>query len=155
MKKPRRLGGFTIIEIMIALGVIAIALFSMVSMISHTSSQKESLREVSLAKEAASKKLDELKGMAWTNLLATFTTVGTRTVSQDFPVEGLTYSLNPTYPNKGQGTCTRIFNLNPDLLEVEIRVEWQGVFGSLYKDSITGNNVPKGNTYYLRTMITR
>jgi hypothetical protein len=124
-------------------------------MISHTSAEKENQRQLALAKEAVERKLDELKGQSWTTIIATFNSTG-RIASQDFPVEGLNYYLNPTFSNKGQGTCSRLFNQDPDLLEIEVLVEWEGVFGGASFDSIQkAKSVGKRNTYAMRTMITR
>lgn len=150
MKKPNRRRGFSLIELMVALGVIAVSLFSIITMITHTATEKESQRQLAIAKEAVEKKIDELKGQAWTNLQSGSTAYNA------FTVEGLAYPL--TADKKGQGTCTPTFTPavgTTTLVDVEVRVEWQGVFGGQHKDSLTTTYVQKWNSYAVRTMLTR
>src|SRR5262245_66667354 len=60
-----RSGGFSLIEILIATVIIAIALFGILSMSLHTSTTKENMRELEIAKEAASRKIEEIRGLPW------------------------------------------------------------------------------------------
>jgi hypothetical protein len=50
---------------MIAIVVIAIALMGILSATLHTSGVKESLREAEVAKQAASRKIDEIRSLPW------------------------------------------------------------------------------------------
>jgi prepilin-type N-terminal cleavage/methylation domain-containing protein len=66
--KARDNQGFSLLELMIAIVVIAFALMGILSATLHTSSTKESLRELELAKQAASRKIDELRSLPWGSL---------------------------------------------------------------------------------------
>jgi prepilin-type N-terminal cleavage/methylation domain-containing protein len=66
MTRPRsRSAGFSLIELTIAMIIIAFALFAVLSMTLHTSSSKEAMREAEIAKEAASRKIEEIRGLPW------------------------------------------------------------------------------------------
>jgi prepilin-type N-terminal cleavage/methylation domain-containing protein len=110
--KARADRGFSLLEIMIAVVVIAIALMGILSATIHTSTTKESLREMEVAKQAASRKIDELRGLPWgafstpvapsivntyvNNYIVAgspgFPFTPTITTMAPFPVEGLSYS---------------------------------------------------------------
>lgn len=64
-------GGLSLIELMMALSVIAVALMAILSMIIHTTSDKESQRELAFAKDAASWVLENVKSQGF-NQPATF-----------------------------------------------------------------------------------
>ena len=64
-KRRTRDGGFSLIEIMIAMGIIAVALFAVLSMTMHSNTTREDIRELEIAKEAAYRKVDELRGLPW------------------------------------------------------------------------------------------
>ncbi len=63
-----RRGGFSLLELMIAMAVIAIALFGILAMVTQTMSMKEIARENELAKEWAQKRIEEVKAQNFTNL---------------------------------------------------------------------------------------
>jgi prepilin-type N-terminal cleavage/methylation domain-containing protein len=72
MRRTRRGdAGFSMVEIMIAMGVIAVALFAVLSMTMHTNTTREDLREMEVAKEAAIRKIDEIRGLPWGSVSGT------------------------------------------------------------------------------------
>lgn len=124
---PRRRRGLTLMELMIALGVIAIALFGAVSMILHTVRAKEYSRELDVAKHAAATKLEEIRVRPWNEV-----SNPNSALYQPFTVEG----LHPPTSNGGRHGRARIRNLGPggvptnaNLVDVEVTIEWIGVRG--------------------------
>src|SRR5689334_3228873 len=61
MRRQLRDGGFSLLEIMIAMTVIAIALFAILSMVVNMMATQENMRELEIAKEAAATKMEEIK----------------------------------------------------------------------------------------------
>lgn len=144
MHGSRSRQGVTLLELMIALAVMAVSIFAILTMIMYTISAKESQRELALAKEAVQKKLDELKGQPWATLTQV---VPPGTAYDPFTVEGLSHPA--TADKRGKGTVTilstRLDPVNPlriSLIDVEVRVDWKGVYG--------GNS-----TYAMGTLLTQ
>ena len=76
MKARRNQSGLSLIELVIAMSVIAIAMFGILSMIVHSMQTKETLRELQIAKEAVSTKMEEIKSHPM-QLPPTFLPLGT------------------------------------------------------------------------------
>jgi prepilin-type N-terminal cleavage/methylation domain-containing protein len=106
--------GVSLVELMIALAVIAIALLGIVGVLLHTISVKESNREQQLAKTAATRQLETIRTAAKTN----FDQISITFNNLTFPVSELA--------NNGTGTVT-VDSTNPDLLELRILIQWNGV----------------------------
>ena len=69
LKRGRRRSlGLSMVELMLALAIMIIALFAIMTMILHATRSKESQRELSIAKEAVHQRLDELRSQTWTQL---------------------------------------------------------------------------------------
>jgi prepilin-type N-terminal cleavage/methylation domain-containing protein len=118
--RPRCDRGLTLLEVIIALAVLAAALFAIFSMILHTMQAKESMRELAVAKEAAAAKIEEIKSQSWANI------PGFATGSVPLPVAGLTDPAGPS----GQGRCTiTIDTTNQEVYQVAVRIEWKGSAG--------------------------
>src|SRR5689334_19207370 len=64
----KRSRGITLLELMIALAVIAISLFAILSMVVNMMAMREAAREKELAKEWVQKKLEEVKSRPFTDL---------------------------------------------------------------------------------------
>lgn len=120
--------GVSLVELMIALAVIAIALLGIVGVILHTISLKEANREQQIAKTAATRQLETIKLAGKTN----YDTVA-------LTYNGSTFAVNDL-ANNGVGTVT-VDSTNPDLLELRILIQWTGVRGQ--------------TRYELRSMMTR
>src|SRR5688572_2525050 len=65
LRMRSRDGGFTMVEVMIGMAVIVFALFAILSTTLHTNTTKEAHREVEIAKEAATRKVEEIRGLPW------------------------------------------------------------------------------------------
>lgn len=157
MNARRAQQGFSLLEIMIALVVIAFALMGILSATVHTSNSKEAMRELELAKEAADRKIDELRGLPWGSIKnPTFPSVVnlyandflikaggkvpylvSAAVSPPFSVDGL--NSTTTVDKKGQGTVW-IHGVYSDvnagiavdpiyLVDFEVLIQWTGIRG--------------------------
>src|SRR5689334_7336612 len=60
----RRVSGFTLVEVVIALAVLAIAFFGLISVITYTTRMNVATRERMLAMRAAEKKIEQMLGCA-------------------------------------------------------------------------------------------
>ena len=65
MRKRARSAGVTMVELMIALIIMAIAMLGVVSVMLHTIRGKEITREYDIAKEAAATKLERMRALTW------------------------------------------------------------------------------------------
>ena len=135
--------GFSMVELMVALLILALALFAIMSMILHSAGTKEAQRELMRAKEASHQKLEELRSQPWTELSMI---APLSPVYGAFTVEGLS---PPAPANKqGMGTVTVLATrpdpsspATPSLIDVEVRIQWRSVRGD-------------GN-YSVRSLLTR
>ena len=119
----------SLVELMIALGIIAIAMFGILSMILHSMQTKETMRELQLAKEAVATKIEEIKSHPMQ--LPTAAPADMNSVYQyynlnkTFRVDGLTDSRLITPDKRAIGTVL-IDSNNTSLYEVVVTVEWNG-----------------------------
>jgi type II secretory pathway pseudopilin PulG len=119
-----RMRGLTLLELMIALGVIAVSLIAILSMILSTSTLKDGMRDLSTAKEAAGAKLEEIKSQAFDAIPGYVTANGL------FGVPGLNH---PAFGSQGRGQIF-IDASNPNLYDITVTISWvrQGGQGSGY-----------------------
>ena len=104
--------GVTLLEVVMALAVIAISLLSVVSVIVHTTNLKDSTRDLTISKEAAQARFEEMRD-------ADFATVAAAYDGRVTAVPGLA---------SGNETIT-VDATNPDLLDVRIDITWNSVGG--------------------------
>ena len=129
--KRRKERGITIIELVIAMAVIAIALVQVMVVILHTSNLKQSTRELITAREAAASQFSIMKASDFDSVVFDFN-------NQIVDVAGLDNSNNPS----GQGQLLILIDdSNQELLDILIEVEY---------DSIGSTR-----TYRARMMLTR
>jgi Tfp pilus assembly protein PilV len=136
MAVKRKAAGVTLVELMIALAIMATAIIGVVAVIIQTIKAKEKVREVDIAKQAIATKMEELRVMDWADLsnqtnVALYGTLVkpapyyTRTPSWD-----ITELRHTSLVRNGRalGYIEPRFE-NPDLLDITIRLEWVGVGG--------------------------
>ena len=115
--------GMSLIEVMIALAVISIAVFAFMNSLFYAIRMKESHRELVLAQEAATLKLEEIRAQPFDDIFTVYGAAG-----YSFDVEGLAHPDNS--PSLlGYGTVT-VDDSQLDLLDVEVKIEWVGVYGA-------------------------
>ncbi|MBI2900013.1 MAG: prepilin-type N-terminal cleavage/methylation domain-containing protein [Planctomycetes bacterium] len=112
--------GVSLLEVMIALAVIAIALLGIVAVYLKTADVKEANREAQIAKTAATRRFEQIRTTAMTNFNAVLATYQSST----FSVPGLNHA--GTADKQGLGTVM-IDPTNANLLDVRILIVWQGV----------------------------
>jgi len=113
--KSGKKGGFTLVEVVIALAILAIAFFGMVSVIAYTAKNNSATRERLLASRAAQKKIEQMinslnvndldscrtggatEGLGWEQVLETDTTLTPNVVYQALrPVKNPPQFKTPT-----------------------------------------------------------
>lgn len=144
MIKNRRKGqkGMTLIELIIAFAIIAVALLQLLTVMLSTSNARESARELSVAREAAASKLAEInrKLESFDTIVTTFGSVTDgQTIESTFDVPELTHDDGTN--DQGIGTVV-IDDTSDDILDVQITITWMTSAG-------------RENTYSTRTLLTR
>jgi type II secretory pathway pseudopilin PulG len=140
-------GGFSLVEVAVSFGVIAVALLGAMSMMVQASVGKEAHRELQVAKEAALSAHEELKAQTagsskpvldalQEHLQARYGAPSTQVVDgrtcfvTTFPVAGLSWS--EWTPSSGgssrQGRATVTLDpTNAELVPVTIQIDWKSV----------------------------
>lgn len=125
--------GVSLVELMIALGVIAVALLALVTMILITQEARQIQREQTIAKEAAVTQLEAIKAVATPSsgtyaaaLTAAFPggTTGAGVYTYTFSIS--TLNKASTSDKRGLGTIT-FDTANVDLVYVTVTIEWDSV----------------------------
>lgn len=117
---PAAAGGFSLLEVMVAVSILAIALMGIMSLYINTITLSEVNREAQFATFAAQQKLEEIRGMAFANIPTVYP-AGTPVY---FAVTGLrAFGANP------QPGWVTVDYTNPSLISVTVQVRWDGVRG--------------------------
>ncbi len=151
-----RVSGVTLLEIVIALGVLAIGMIGLVSVIVHTSRHNATMRENLVAMRGAEKQIEVLQNTPFDQVFSTYTATGNSTfdVSGLKPVPPATRVGTILFPGGAQlletqtgsllGTGTNVdlngngsidsTDLSPapvtySILPVSIELKWRGVQG--------------------------
>lgn len=114
-------GGFSLLEVIVAVSVLAIAVTGMMALYFNTAIMTEFNQEVKAATFASQQKLEEIRGTAYTSI-ATSYPAGT---TQYFAVP----KLAPFVASDPQAGSVVVDYGNPSLLNVTVRVHWNGVRG--------------------------
>ncbi len=138
MKSLRQgVGGFSLIELMMALTILAVALLALMAGITHCIQQSNTHQEYNIAMAAAQSKLEEIQAVS----------------AEDLDTVEPTYNADPADDPDGDGTAPGnafavtglsvtdgdedgiagevvIDDTDPDLLEVTVQVVWQGPAGA-------------------------
>lgn len=147
-RRRKTSGGYTLIEVIITAGVIAVALAELMSVIISTTNIRESTRERTRAKEATVAKLDEIRTAAGAvddddEFEAIPATYGGPDADGDEITDGLTFDVAGLSLGDDPGQATTIIDFsNPELLDVRITVRWNRVGG-------------QESTYTMRSLISR
>jgi len=110
MQRKNSRNGFTLLELMIAVGVLIVALVGILGVFAHLISLNENSSKLTLAVAACQNKLEEMRNSSFTALYATYN--GT--------------SFNPSGFSSGEAKgAISINNSNPNLLQVYVSVSWR------------------------------
>lgn len=135
---PRRnaQAGLSLVELMVALAVIAIALFAMMSMIVHTQREKELQRELAIAKQVVVQRLEKIRVQDWAVISGDITLDPTKSLYMELSVSDLPHKDAPN--QQGRSTCVVDKSVNGDgegLVDVKVEVEWRGIKSIISKYS--------------------
>jgi type II secretory pathway pseudopilin PulG len=149
-KRLPRAAGITVVELVIALGVLAVALLALVSVISSASALQKSSREKSLAYNAARLKIEEMRSRPFANIYSlyksgtsgnTFSVDGLVPINSTTPVGLITFpeqsgALYENFPDptlgmpkdlNGNGTNTDVLTADYTILPVRITIRWMSM----------------------------
>lgn len=112
--------GLSLVELMFALGIIAVALMGIMSMIITSATNKERMRELMVAKEAAALKIEEIKSQQFAQITTLY-----GSPNNLFNVTGLSDPTNTAGSKRGRGEI-RILTTNPNLLDITVAINWSG-----------------------------
>lgn len=110
-----RQGGFSLLEIMIALAILSFSMMAILTMVTTASATQQAARESEIAKEAAMAQVAKVR-MAGFDAVAGFQ-------GASFVVEGLS---DPARSDKKARGTVAIDGSNPDLLQIVVTVTWKG-----------------------------
>ena len=129
---PAREGGFTLLEVMIAMTILAVALMGVLSLYANTMILAEVNKNSRTATFAAQQKVEEVRGLVSptaTDPLSAVRTAYPSGTTTYFAVSGL--AVYGSEPNPGSVV---VDYTNANLLNVTVKVHWKGVRG---EDSVT------------------
>jgi len=133
MRPKARNAGLTMVELMIALGIMAIALFALFTFILHTMTAKEAMRDLELARQSVTGKMEEIKAQAWNNI-APFVNgqmAQANPATSPRAVPGLSDPANPSQRAMMTITLQGVpNNATPTIWDVGIRLDWKNSSGT-------------------------
>lgn len=102
--------GFTLLELMIAVGVLIVALVGLLGVFAHMMLLNENSRSLTIALTACQDKLEEMRNANFSTLYTTY--------------NGASFNPNGFTLGQAKGTIS-IDNSNPNLLRVFVSVSWR------------------------------
>jgi prepilin-type N-terminal cleavage/methylation domain-containing protein len=120
-RKSRR--GVTLVEIMIAIGLLAIALAGVAAAIAHGQWAEQSNRELANARDVVMRTIDDIRSRPVNQSLATYLTANASSPVTDLPNGTRTITFSPAAPWPADTS-------DPYLVEVHVRVDWTGARGA-------------------------
>lgn len=112
------------IEIMIALAILAVALSGIISAVLHSQTMQDLNRQLDLARNAAMAKMDEVRARDFDTVVATYG--GAANANNRFGVTGL---RPPPSVAANQIGVVSLDVTNTNLIDVRVRVDWQSQRG--------------------------
>ncbi|MBI5415990.1 MAG: prepilin-type N-terminal cleavage/methylation domain-containing protein [Candidatus Omnitrophica bacterium] len=123
--KPFKNQGFTLVEVLIAVGILAVVIVGLLQLFVYCSVLAQDAGNVTLALSQAQNKIEEMRGHGFTNLTTDYGSGGT---------PGDTFAL--TGPN-GTGTIAISQVGSAELLQLQINLAWQNKSGRNFTTTLT------------------
>lgn len=123
MKRTNR-RGFTLIEVIVAMAVTAIAIVGLLGTMLVTLRTREAAREHDVASNGANGQIERIRGTNFTDINGTFGPPNDRFLVNNLPTNAPTQAN----PNGFQGQVV-INQLGPDLVDVQVLVDWPSIAG--------------------------
>src|SRR3954465_4129985 len=128
----RRDQGFSLVELMIALMIIAISLFAILSMVVHTMSIRQATRESEMAKEWVTQRIEEVRSRTFTTLSGTlqpgtsaaFRSATAPTTGAGFYSAAYAGAATPSELPNATGSL-KVDYSNANLVEIVATINWK------------------------------
>ncbi len=125
-RRVRGSRGMTLVEVIIAAMVLAIAIFGLVSTLFYTSRQEGSCHEVSIALSGIRAKIEEVRSQRFQDAYSIYL----QDASRHFEIPGLVPQETDTDIYSPHRTGEVIVAVtSPNLLRVTVRASWTGILG--------------------------
>jgi prepilin-type N-terminal cleavage/methylation domain-containing protein len=173
MKTLKNTSGLTLLELMIAVAILAIGLLAMVTVIVNSLHLEHQSKELNTAKNAAEFQLQRLRGMSYLDLLnmvdapppgaPNFIQSDGTTAEGHFEVVGLRLSVDPLNNNQpdsdgfvGRFTVSKTVQYKDDLnetvldnnlVDLTVFIEWRGQRGGNQTFEITSMRSDRGERW--------
>jgi prepilin-type N-terminal cleavage/methylation domain-containing protein len=124
----RARAGFTLIELMMGSFVLSVSLLGMFGLMATSFGMSRSAREMTVAKNAAMRKLEEVRELSRTNPSQVVATYGSVSNARNFEVDTLSATADDVDGKPGEVTIEPAA-FGHQLLDVAVRVQWKSGAG--------------------------
>lgn len=121
----RREQGFTLIELMVATAILAIALVMMITALVSAMHLETQSKEMTTARLAAELQMQRLRGLHYADLLGMIP-AGLDTATGSFAVDALRVQRNDPDQIAGEFTIQKRAGTSDNLLDITVTVRWLG-----------------------------
>ena len=121
--------GFTLLEMMIGSIVMSVSLVGMLGVIGAGFGMSRSARELTQAKDAAVRKLEQIRELSRTNFAQVQANYTGTSAARNFAVPPLSATVGDADGRPGRVTVVSSALGGASLLDVTIRVDWRGANG--------------------------
>jgi prepilin-type N-terminal cleavage/methylation domain-containing protein len=123
MRRELNNRGFTLVELLIVVGILAVVVLGLLQLFIYTSVQAQMAGNKTLAVAAATNKIEEIRNHTYTSIAADYASGGTP--GNKFTPANIT----------GKGIIY-IGSSNPDLLTIEVDVSWRNKYGRVIGEDL-------------------
>lgn len=129
---PRGNGGFSLVEVMFAMTVIAVALMGSVALTATFSQVRRVTEESQIAATGARQMLDTVRGATFSSVYSTYNNYNFQINLNGDAVNDLKAQAADSDNNVGKVTITQVgpAGYTSSLLKVDVTVAWNGILGN-------------------------